>query len=112
MSAFCRIAGALSVVFALHPGRVPAEEVRWRDAASFEIEGKGWAGTASPFVRLPDSARGKVSPTAWDLSKESSGLCVRFVTDAPAVSVRWSLTSASLAMPHMAATGVSGVDLY
>ena len=102
----------LLLVFALHPGPASAEEIRWRDAASFEIEGKGWAKTAGPFDRLPESARSKVSKTAWDLSKETSGVCIRFVTDAPAVSVRWSLTSGSLAMPHMAATGVSGVDLY
>ncbi len=89
-----------------------AADLTWRDAASFEIEGRGWAKTAGAYDRLPDSARSKVSKTAWDLSKETSGVCVRFVTDAAAVSVRWSVTSESLAMPRMAATGVSGVDLY
>jgi hypothetical protein len=84
----------------------------WHDAAAFEIEGRGWADTAGPYDRLPDSAKSKISKTAWDLSKETSGVCIRFVTDAAAVSVRWSLTSATLAMPHMPATGVSGVDLY
>ena len=112
MVATCRTALALLSVFVLHFGHVSAEEIRWRDAASLEIEGRGWGKTAGPFDRLPDSAKSKVSKTAWDLSKETSGVCVRFVTDAPAVSVRWSLTSDSLAMPHMAATGVSGVDLY
>ncbi|WP_254053490.1 SGNH/GDSL hydrolase N-terminal domain-containing protein [Singulisphaera sp. GP187] len=99
-------------LLALHPGRVTAQEVKWRDAATFEIEGRGWAKTSGPFDRLPDSAKSKVTQLAWDLSKESAGVCIRFVTDASAVSVRWSLTSGSLAMPHMAATGVSGVDLY
>jgi inosine-uridine nucleoside N-ribohydrolase/lysophospholipase L1-like esterase len=108
----CRIALVLLAMFAWHPGRARAQDVRWRDAASFAIEGKGWDKTAGPFDRLPDSAQSKVSPTAWQLSKESAGLCVRFVTDAAAVSLRWSLTSGSLAMPHMPATGVSGVDLY
>jgi hypothetical protein len=84
----------------------------WRDAASLEIEGKGWAQTASPFDRLPDAAQGKVTPAVWHLSKQSAGICIRFVTDAAALSVRWSLTDDSLAMPHMPATGVSGVDLY
>ncbi|WP_406699535.1 SGNH/GDSL hydrolase family protein [Singulisphaera sp. Ch08] len=107
-----RIALALVVGCGLPSARASADEVQWRDATSFEVEGKGWAKTAGPFDRLPDSARSKVSSTAWDLSKETSGICIRFVTDAAAVSVRWSLTSASLAMPHMAATGVSGVDLY
>ena len=108
----CHIAFVISVVFATLLNQAFAEEVTWHDATSFEIEGRGWAKTAGPYDRLPDSARSKVSETAWELSKESSGVCVRFVTDAAAVSVRWSLTSGTLAMPHMAATGVSGVDLY
>jgi hypothetical protein len=81
MIASCRIGLALLVLFTVRPGRVSAEEIRWRDAASFEIEGRGWARTASPFVRLPDSARSKVSPTAWGLSADSSGLCVEWHSD-------------------------------
>jgi hypothetical protein len=34
------------------------------------------------------------------------------VTDATAIQARWTLTSDRLAMPHMPATGVSGLDLY
>ncbi len=112
MTASCRVALALLVVLALYPGRTQGQEIQWRDAASFEVEGKGWAGTAGPFDRLPDSAQNKVSPAVWNLSKDSAGICIRFVTDATAVSVRWSLTRESLDMPHMPATGVSGVDLY
>jgi hypothetical protein len=48
----------------------------------------------------------------WDLSRHSAGLCGRFVTDAGSIHVRWTLTSGNLAMPHMPATGVSGLDLY
>jgi len=39
-------------------------------------------------------------------------MAIRFVTAAPAIHVRWSVTKKELAMPHMPATGVSGVDLY
>jgi hypothetical protein len=53
-----------------------------------------------------------VRTQVWGLSQNSAGLCVRFVTDAQTISARWSLTSKSLSMPHMAATGVSGLDLY
>ena len=38
-------------------------------------------------------------------------MAFRFVTDAPRLTVRWAVRSASLAMPHMPATGVSGVDI-
>ena len=42
-------------------------------------------------------------------------MCVRFTTDAGAIQVRWSQLKGGntpSAMPHMPATGVSGVDLY
>jgi len=40
-------------------------------------------------------------------------MCVPFTSDAPSIQVRWSLLpKRSLSMPHMPATGVSGVDLY
>jgi hypothetical protein len=84
----------------------------WHDATEFEIEGRGWTDTEAPYDRLPVRAKGRVPDSVWGLSKQSAGLCARFRTTAPALSVRWELTSASLAMPHMPATGVSGVDLY
>jgi lysophospholipase L1-like esterase len=112
MTASCRVALFVLVAFVLSPGRAAEQEVQWRDAASLEVEGKGWAQTAGPFDRLPDWAQSKVSSSVWHLSKHSAGICVRFATDAAALTVRWSLTSESLDMPHMPATGVSGVDLY
>jgi lysophospholipase L1-like esterase len=39
-------------------------------------------------------------------------LSVRFVTDSPVISARWSLRSDRLDMHHMPSTGVSGVALY
>jgi hypothetical protein len=45
------------------------------------------------------------------LSEQSAGLCVHFVADTPSIDVRWVLR-AERDLPHMAATGVSGVDLY
>jgi len=86
--------------------------IRWYDARQLGIEGQGWTETKAPYDRLPAKAEGTVRDAVWSLSRDSAGQCVRFVTDAPAVHVRWSLTKANLAMPHMAATGVSGVDLY
>jgi len=91
---------------------VMAQEIHWVDGTSLEIEGKGWAETSHPYDRLPDSAQAKVTPSVWGLSKNSAGVCLRFETNSPTVSVRWSVTSSTLGMPHMPATGVSGIDLY
>ncbi|HEX8915124.1 MAG TPA: SGNH/GDSL hydrolase family protein [Humisphaera sp.] len=89
-----------------------AKGVLFFDAKAIGIEGQAWAETKAPYDRLPAKAEGVVRPPVWNLSRDSAGMAVRFVTDAPAIHCRWALTKASLAMPHMAATGVSGVDLY
>ena len=94
------------------PGDKPGEPLRWINARDLPIEGRGWNDTQAFYDRLPARAEGTVPPAVWRLSRQSAGMLVRFVTEATAIRVRWALTSPTLAMPHMAATGVSGVDLY
>ncbi len=84
----------------------------WHDCKDIGVEGKGWADTLSVYDRLPGTAHGKAPKAVWNLSHDSAGLCVRFTTDAASLRVRWTLLNARLAMVHMPATGVSGVDLY
>lgn len=86
----------------------------WHDVTTWGVEGrvlpdaerKRW------FDRLPADADGKVTKAVWTLSRHSAGMMVRFKTDATAIHVHYKLLHAKLAMPHMPATGVSGVDLY
>ena len=86
--------------------------ISWYDVKQWGVEGRGWNDTARYFDRLPAKAEGVVRPAVWNLSRHSAGMCARFITDATTIRVRYSLLSASLAMPHMPATGVSGLDLY
>ena len=88
------------------------EGIRWFDVRQLGVEGQGWTENKSPYDRLPAKAEGKVRDAVWGLSRDSAGMCVRFVTDATTIHARWTLTKAKLEMPHMAATGVSGLDLY
>lgn len=90
----------------------PDGNLVWYDCTLLPIEGKGWTDTASYYDRLPASAKDNVPAAVWGLGHNSAGICVRFTTDATSIQVRWTLLSNSLAMPHMPATGVSGVDLY
>jgi len=96
------------------PGLRAAETIKWHDlAASLPVEGAGWTESATRFDRLPARAETVVRPEVWQLSRDSSGLRFRFVTDATTLRVRWKLRRADrLALTHMAATGVSGLDLY
>lgn len=84
----------------------------WHDLQNLKLEGKGWTDTEAPYDRLPARANGKVTEAVWNLSHHSAGMCVRFQTDAPLIKARWKLRNASLGMPHMPASGVSGLDLY
>lgn len=86
--------------------------VRWKNVRELKVEGQGWADTQYPFDRLPARAESIVRKPVWDLSHHSAGLLVRFVTDSATIHARWSLRNERLALPHMPATGVSGLDLY
>lgn len=88
--------------------------VEWHDVREWGVEGKGWdaAQTEKYFDRLPKRAKGDVRGPVWSLSRHSAGMLTRFRTNAREIWVDYELTSSKLALPHMPATGVSGVDLY
>jgi hypothetical protein len=90
----------------------PQLPLLWYDIRLLGLEGQGFSELKSPFDRLPAKAEGKVTPAVWGLSHHSAGLAVRFVTNAQTIHARWTLLTSNLAMPHMPATGVSGLDLY
>jgi hypothetical protein len=76
------------------------------------LEGQAWPDEVKDFYdRLPARAEKIVRKPVWDLSKNSAGLQMRFVTDASEIIVKYTVAG-SLQMPHMPATGVSGIDLY
>jgi len=83
--------------------------IAWYDVEKIGVEGKGWNDTESYYDRLPARARDLVRKPVWELSRDATGLCVRFASDAKAIGVAWD---GGDGMPHMAATGKSGVDLY
>ena len=86
--------------------------VGWYNVEDWGVEGKGFDDTARYFDRLPARAEQRVRAAVWGLSRHSAGMLVRFKTNAPSIDVRYQLMSARLDMPHMPATGVSGLDLY
>lgn len=93
----------------------PAEPpLTWHDITEWGVEGRAW--TELPrkrwFQRLPDEAEGKVTAAVWGLSQDSTGMAVRFETDAKTIWTDYTLHSDRIASPNMAAMGQSGVDLY
>ena len=94
--------------------KTAVDNLEWHDVTKWGVEGRILSDQErlSWFDRLPASAEKTVTPAVWKLSRDSAGMMVRFKTDATAISVHYKLNKKELAMPHMPATGVSGVDLY
>ncbi len=76
------------------------------------LEGNAFYGSGGEFYnRLPNDSAGKVRKEVWNLSLNSAGLKLRFKSNATDIIVRY-VVSGGIQMPHMPATGVSGLDLY
>jgi len=90
----------------------PDPDLVWTSIENWSLEGRAFGARKAPFDRFPASAEGVVPDPVWNLSRQSAGIAARFQSDATAVHVRYRLTGDRLAMPHMPASGVSGVDLY
>lgn len=90
----------------------PFADLAWHDIRTLTIEGKGWTQTDHFFDRLPACAQALVRKPVWDLSHHTAGICARFTTNAQRIAARWTLRFGNLAMDHMPATGVCGLDLY
>lgn len=86
----------------------------WHNAEEWGVEGRCWPDQKRKryYDRLPASAEGKVTNAVWGLSRHSAGMTVHFKSNATDIHVRYSLMTDKLGMPHMPATGASGVDLY
>ena len=92
----------------------PEPKLDWHDVTQWGVEGRAWGDLERLrwFDRLPAMADGRVTSAVWGLSRDSAGMMVRFKTDAPAIWAHYVLRTDRIAMPHMPATGVSGLDLY
>lgn len=93
-----------------------AQNLKWWNPESSQfnvLEGQGFPGKVkSHYDRLPASSEGVVRKEVWNLSRNSTGLMIRFRTNSPQITVRYGVTSERHGMHHMPATGASGVDLY
>lgn len=76
------------------------------------MQNQGWPDEIGhSYTRLPDRAEQAVRKEVWNLSRNSAGLAIHFYSNAPQIKVRYTVGGGH-SMPHMPATGVSGVDMY
>lgn len=96
------------------PASEPDSATVWHDVIAWGIEGREFADLPRDrwFDRLPSTARENVGEAIWDLSRDSSGMLVRFNTDATSIAVKYDLTRDELADINLSVIARSGVDLY
>jgi len=94
--------------------KAAGKNISWHNPEQWGAEGRCWPDLPRNryYDRLPASAEGKVPAPVWGLSHHSAGMVVRFKSNAADIHVRYKLLTPNLALPHMPATGASGVDLY
>lgn len=91
-------------------------QTKWfnpENSAVNPMQGQAFEGQEreSFYHRLPKKSEDVVRGDVWYLSKSAAGESVVFTTDSENITVRYTVTQ-GFDMPHMPATGVSGVDLY
>ena len=88
-----------------------ADSLKYVNAADFELIGKGFTDTQTRYERLQASLEGKTRTPVWELSKDCSGLAIRFRTNSRTIAAKWEVTEDAV-MNHFAPSGIKGLDLY
>lgn len=89
-----------------------ANGVKWIDGRHLPLEGKAFANTERYYDRLPSTVTESVNPGVRAMKNHTAGMQFRFATDSTRLILRWTPLNPELAMDHMPATGVSGIDVY
>ena len=107
------ISGFSIVSFSQEKESTKDNNISYYGRKHFLIEGTAIADSLkeSPYDRLPISYKEKVREPVWDLSKASAGITVRFHSNSTSINLKWTVLN-DFDMPHMAATGIKGIDLY
>lgn len=86
-------------------------QIKYYDASSFPVYGRATEATASRYTRLPDSLEHISREPIWRLSRNSTGMAVRFRSNSSTITARWSNIFNNY-MNHMTETAKKGLDLY
>ncbi|MBO5751764.1 MAG: SGNH/GDSL hydrolase family protein [Kiritimatiellae bacterium] len=86
--------------------------VKWIDGKCLPIEGRAFPDVEHYYDRLPANVSTNVNAGVRGMKHHTSGMMFRFKTNSKQLSFKWTPWKKSLAMDHMASTGVSGIDIY
>ncbi len=86
----------------------------WHQVTDWDVEGRAWTDHERLrfYDRFPVAAKTMVTEAVWNLSRSSTGMVARFMTDSPSIWVNFELMSSSFNGRNMSPMGASGFDLY
>lgn len=87
------------------------DSLRYVNAKEFQLIGKGFTDVQNTWQRLPDSLKAITRPPVWSLSKNCSGLAIRFCSNSTTIAAKWEVTG-DVTMNHFTPAGIKGLDLY
>lgn len=99
---FCGTTGARAV---------SSDSLKYVNASDYLILGKAFDQTEALYERLPAYLKDSLRKDLWALGRNSSGIAIRFRTDAKNIAARWTLLN-NFRMNHMTDVGIRGLDLY
>lgn len=85
------------------------DSLKYYDGQLFTVIGKFHS--EKNYSRFPQNYKSILRNKVWELGQNSSGISIRFRSNASDITIRWNL-KLDYYLPHMASTGVKGVDLY
>lgn len=92
-----------------------AQEMKWYDPMEGDvcyIEGRAnTSEMGDSYHRFPPRLKPLVRDAVWSLSRNSTGLTIKFYCNAPKMTVSFDLADGT-GLTNMAAMGSSGIDLY
>ena len=101
--------GILALVAAFSSG---AAEWTWLEKDALPLEGKAFRDVETYYCRMPVRAKGKVSPGVYGQGRQSTGMYIRFTTDANRLALRWKVANENPRDPLIPEAGMSGIDVY
>lgn len=98
--------------FSLNPVHADGDDtLKYVNGTTLQLIGRGFSDTENRYDRLPASLKDKTRPPVWSLSKNCSGLALRFRTNSRVIAAKWEVTG-DVVMNHFAPSGIKGIDLY
>jgi len=102
----------LSVALLAASAGAAAEDWTWYEKDALQVKGRAFADGATYYSRLPARVKDLVRPQVWEMSRHSTGMFIRFRTDAAKIRLEWKVANEGVKDALIPPAGLLGIDVY